>query len=116
MNSSCYFAQRMNQAVKKIISVFLLVIFLSGAGAGQLVHSIFHKHPVFDSAQSSLSISTPRTFCNALQLMLPEFSESIVCIIPGTSVVLNNFFEQLQRSFTHYYFFKTSDRAPPVLA
>ena len=116
MNSSCYFAQRMNQAIKKIISVLLLVIFLSGAGAGQLVHSIFHKHPVFDSAQSSLTISTPRTFCNALQLMLPEFSESIICSIPGASVVSNNLFERLQPSLTYYYFFKTSDRAPPVLA
>lgn len=106
----------MNQATKKIISILILVIFLSGSGAGQLIHSIFHKHPVLSSVQSSVSVSSPRIFCNAMQLMLPEFSESIACTIPAANVALNNFFEQSQPSITYYYFFKTSDRAPPVVA
>jgi len=106
----------MNQPIKKIISILLLVIFLSGSGAGQLIHSIFHKHPVCDSTQTSVSVSSPRIFCNALQLMLPEFSESTICSIPGTLTVLNNFFAELQPSITHCNFFNSSGRAPPVLA
>ena len=116
MNTSFYFAKRMNHAIRKFISLLLLVIFLSGAGGGQVIHSIFHKHPGFVTVQSSVSISTPRTFCPALQLMLPEFSETNACIVPLANSHLNNFFDQPQPSFSHYYFFKTSDRAPPVLA
>ena len=110
------FAPPMNRATKKIISIFLLVIFLSGSGAGQLIHSIFHKHPVLSSVKSSVSVSTPRTFCNAMQLTLPEFSESISCSVPTADVSLNSFCERLQPSITSHYSFKTSDRAPPVLA
>jgi hypothetical protein len=102
--------------IKKFISLLLLVIFLSGAGAGQVIHSIFHKHPGFNYTQSSVSISSPRTFCNALQLILPEFSESVLCGIPPAIVADGNVFVHVQPSISRYNFFKTSDRAPPVLA
>jgi hypothetical protein len=106
----------MNQTIKKVISVSLLVIFLLGSGAGQLVHSIFHKHPVFASPQTSLVLSTPHSYCNALQLILPDFSESAISGIPGTIVAVNNLFAQIEISISYSYSFKTSDRAPPVLA
>jgi hypothetical protein len=106
----------MNQAIKKIISVLLLVVFLSGSGAGQLVHSIFHKHPVFDSVHSSVSVSSPRTFCSALQLMLPDFCGSINSGVVATRMEAHHYFAQLQASILHFFIPQTCDRAPPVLA
>jgi hypothetical protein len=106
----------MHQTIKKTISVFLLLVFLLGSGAGQLVHSIFHKHPVFDSPQTSLVLSSPHSYCNALQLILPDFSESGISGIPKTIAAVNNLFAHIEISIPRVYSFKTSDRAPPVSA
>ena len=106
----------MNQAIKKIVSLFLLIVFLSGSGAGQVVHSIFHKHPVFESSHASVVVSSPHTYCSALQLMLPEFSGTTVLSIHAAIVAEARSFANSETSILCAYFIKTSDRAPPVLS
>jgi hypothetical protein len=106
----------MNQALRKFISVTLLVIFLLGSGSGQLIHAAFHKHSFLNSQQKNTSVSLPQAYCTALQLMLPEFSDSS---IPGVSIKIIELsppVEHFEISIPYTHFYKTSDRAPPVLA
>ena len=106
----------MNQAIKKFISVFCLVILLLGSGAGQVIHSIFHKHSFESSLQVSTVISSPHSYCTALQLMLPEFSGSNIIGIPAEIANQSTPFPNIEITIPHCCSFKTSDRAPPVLA
>ena len=114
---SLFFSKRMNLAVKKFISVFCLVIFLLGSGAGQVIHSIFHKHG-FESSQqiSTLVLSSPHSYCTALQLILPEFSGSNIISVPAEIVNKSTRFPHIETSIPHRSSFKNSDRAPPVSA
>jgi peptidoglycan biosynthesis protein MviN/MurJ (putative lipid II flippase) len=114
---SLFFTKRMNQAIKKIISVFCLVIFLLGSGAGQLIHSIFHKHSFENTSQTSaVIISSPHSYCAALQLMLPEFSGTTVTGVPAETADQSPAFPHIEITIPHLCSFKTSDRAPPFLA
>ena len=114
---SLFFTKRMNQAIKKFISVFCLVIFLLGSGAGQLIHSIFHKHSFESSAQTSAAIlSSPHSYCAALQLMLPEFSGANIACIPAETDTQSLSFPHIEIRIPHLCSFRTSDRAPPFLA
>ncbi len=107
----------MNQAIKKFISVFCLVIFLLGSGAGQLIHSIFHNHSFENSPQTSAVIlSSPHSYCTALQLMLPEFSGTNIMGVPPETVNQLPSFPHIEIIIPHLCSFKTSDRAPPVIA
>jgi hypothetical protein len=107
----------MNQAIKKIISVFCLVIFLLGSGTGQVIHSLFHKHSFEVSQQPTGTVlSSPHSYCAALQLMLPEFSGANIISVPAEIVYKSTRFPHIETIIPHLFSFKTSDRAPPVLA
>ena len=112
-----FFTKRMNQAIKKFISVFCLVIFLLGSGAGQLIHSIFHKHSFENSPPTSAVIlSLPHSYCTALQLMLPEFSGANIISVPAETGNQPPSFPHIEITIPHLCSFRTSDRAPPILA
>jgi len=106
----------MNQALKKFISVFLLAIFLLGAGAGQIIHEVFHKHPSFESQQTSLVLGAQHSYCSALQLILPEFSETGNLFISSGINLINQVFAAPKIFTPQFYSFRPSGRAPPVLA
>jgi len=106
----------MTQAIKKFISIFCLVIFLLGSGAGQVIHSLFHKHSFEVSQQLGTVLSSPHSYCAALQLMLPEFSGSNIISVPDEIVSKSTRFPHIKTTISHRCSFKTSDRAPPVLA
>jgi len=101
----------------KLISVFCLLIFFLGSGAGQVIHSVFHKHS-FESSQQTATpvVSLPHSYCNALQLMLPEFSGSGIISVPAKIHNQSTPFPQIEITILHFSSFKTSDRAPPVAA
>jgi hypothetical protein len=99
----------------KFISVYCLVIFLLGSGAGQLIHCVFHNHNFECSQQTATTtINLPHSYCNALQLMLPEFSESGVISVPAEILIQSSSFSHVEITIRHSCSFKTSDRAPPV--
>ena len=107
----------MNLAVKKFISVLCLVIFLLGSGGGQLIHCVFHKHSFENSQQTATAIvNLPHSYCNALQLMLPEFSEASIISVPAEIHTQSSPFSHIEITILHFCSFKTSDRAPPVSA
>ncbi len=101
----------------KFISVFCLVIFLLGSGAGQVIHCVFHKHS-FECAQqtATATVNLPHSYCSALQLMLPEFSGSGVISVPAEIHNQPSPFSHIEITMPRFCSFKTSDRAPPVLA
>jgi hypothetical protein len=107
----------MNKALRKFISVFLLVIFMLGSGAGQLIHAAFHKHD-FDVAQQTnhKTFGLQHTYCTALQLMLPEFSGSGIIGVPAKISAQRILFSHAEVSIPPIHSFKTSDRAPPFTA
>src|SRR4051812_44587412 len=106
----------MNQVLKKFTAIFLLVLFLLGSGAGQLVHAAFHTDFFKSSGQTGTTINLPHSYCSALQLMLPDFSGSAISGVPATVTVQSSFFPHIEICVPHFHTFKTSDRAPPVLA
>ena len=114
---SLSFNSLMKKALRKFISVFLLVIFMLGSGAGQLIHAAFHKHD-FDVVQetSKTTFGLQHTYCTALQLMLPEFSGSGIIGIPSKIYAQRVLFFVDVISIPLVYSFKTSDRAPPIYA
>jgi hypothetical protein len=104
----------MNQRLKKLISIFLLVLFLLGSGAGQLVHAAFHNDFSKGFSRSQTTINLPHSYCTALQLMLPEFSGSAVIDVPAKIIIALSSFPHIKISIPQFSSFKTSDRAPPV--
>ena len=106
----------MGRQRKKIISVLLIVVFLLGSGTGQLIHAAFHDHSSINVEQTNTVIGSQRSYCAALQLMLPDFSESGIATVPGKIVAPSSVFSHFEISIPHCDSFKTSDRAPPVLA
>ncbi len=103
--------------LKKLISVFFIIVFSLGSGAGQLIHAAFHKHEIIPVQQTNTSaISLQHTYCSALQLMLPEFSGSGILSVPFKTTEQAVFFYNIEISIPLTYSFKTSDRAPPFLA
>src|SRR5215831_6130648 len=102
----------MDRQLKKIISVLLLVVFLLGSGAGQLIHAAFHNHPTIIAEQTNTVIDAQRSYCAALQLMLPDFSESGIATVPNKITVQSPGFSHFEIAIPHSYSFKTSDRAP----
>jgi hypothetical protein len=106
----------MNQSLKKFISAFLLVLFVLGSGAGQLVHARFHKDFSNGVAHTGTTIGLPHSYCTALQLMLPEFSGSAIIHVPSRIVVQLCSFPEIEISVPYFHSIKTSDRAPPIAA
>ena len=106
----------MHDGIKKFISGFLLVILLLGSGTGQIVHVIFHKHSLYNSTPSSLALDTDRTYCHAVQLMLPEFSQPPALIISDRVISIVCIFSQPEFFTPHQFSIEPSGRAPPVLA
>jgi hypothetical protein len=106
----------MNQLLKKIISVFFLIVFVLSSGAGQLIHSRFHKDFSDGFSHTNTTISLPHSYCIALQLMLPEFSGSSIIKVPSRIVIQLSSFPSLEISIPYFHSIKTSDRAPPSAA
>lgn len=107
----------MRRLLRKFISILLFTIFLLGSGTGQLIHAAFHKHDFIAQQQAhNTAISLQHTYCNALQLMLPEFSGSGIINISCKISVQAASFSNIEISIPLIYSFKTSDRAPPVIA
>ena len=109
----------MNKGTKKIISVFLLAVFLLVSGPAQLIHAAFHHD--YDTYSGHVNkgtsnVSVPHAYCTALQLTLPEFFQAQNSN-PGFLTVFKNHF------CVHYAspaycapFFGNTGRAPPVSA
>jgi len=106
----------MQQALRKFISVLLITIFFLGSGGGQVIHGIFHNHSFANPYQTSTTVSLPHSYCTALQLTLPQFYGSNNINLPGQFTQHQVFFSYIKCGILLIYAFKTSDRAPPVLA
>ena len=107
----------MNNVRGKIISIFIFLIFFFASGAGQLIHVAFHDHGYTQkSYTNSSTINSYHYYCTALQLMLPEFSNTGIPAITSVIPTSKNIFVQLTISVPQLYSFKASGRAPPVLA
>ena len=109
----------MNKLVRKFISVFFLAVFFFASGTGQLVHAAFHDHDHNYTAQTdkgSSVLTQARTYCIALQLMLPEFFQSGNPVLQSIPVFKDRLFATIEPDIVHLFSFRNSDRAPPVLA
>ncbi|MEO8711434.1 MAG: hypothetical protein ABI405_04880 [Parafilimonas sp.] len=102
----------MNKRIGKFISIFFLIIFFLGSGAGQLIHAAFHDHNyTLEINAGKTTINTPHSFCIALQLTLPEFFGSGTCIIKSICISQDHFFADFEPAIPHLFSIKNSDRA-----
>ncbi len=105
----------MKQPLKNIISYLLLAIFLTATTPDNLLHLLTNHCDTIDSNSPDISIAAKHVHCEALQLSLPAFSESVNYCFSSLSAGSTPLFFEFGIIRIASISLRPSSRAPPVL-
>jgi len=105
-----------NQSFRKIISFFLLAIFLVATTPDDLIHLLAGHHDTIDSNSATTSISIKHIHCEALQLSLPAFSQSSSFHLSSVQLPVAQVYFGIETLTLPFISLSPSGRAPPALA
>ena len=106
----------MNNAIRKILSCFLLMTFLIASDTGHITHLFTDHHDSAECHYGDITVSSEHTHCLALQLSLPAFSGSTVPIICEPFSFPAVLFFEAKIQIPEIVLLRASERAPPFLA
>jgi len=105
-----------NQAFRKIISFFLLAIFLVATTPDDLIHLLAGHHDTVDSNSLIAAVSVRHIHCEALQLSLPSFSKTESTDLSVAVSFVASFYSTILQPATHVHYVVANGRAPPSVA
>jgi hypothetical protein len=106
----------MKEPIRKLISVFILSVFLIGSDPGHLIHGFIHHHDTLDCHEGSVILGPQHIHCDALKFSLSEFSESTTAHLSLSVISTSTFFLAPESPIPDFYTYKPSGRAPPITA
>jgi len=105
-----------NQPFRKIISFFLLAVFLIASTPDALLHLLTDHHDTVDSNSATTSVGIRHIHCEALQLSLPAFSEPSLVHLSSSQLPASQLYFGVETVTLPFFLLSPSGRAPPALA
>jgi hypothetical protein len=106
----------MNNAIRKILSFFLLTAFLIASDPGHFTHQFTDHHDSTECHYGDITVSAKHIHCSVLQLSLPAFTGSTAPIICESFSFPSVLFFEAKIQIPEIFLLRASGRAPPVLA
>jgi hypothetical protein len=104
------------QSFRKIISLFLLAIFVIASTPDEWIHSFADHHDTIDSNSPVTAVSARHIHCEALQLSLPSFSCSTSFHFSALPLSATSLYFDVKTLTLPFFALSPSGRAPPALA
>jgi len=105
-----------SQPFRKIISSFLLAIFLVATTPDALLHLFANHHDTVDSNSTTTEVGIKHIHCEALQLSLPSFSKTETTDLPAAISFVASFYSLILQPAAHIHHVTANGRAPPCVA
>jgi hypothetical protein len=102
--------------LKKILSVFLLLVFFIETTPDDLWHLFAHHHDTHEVYFSEPAVGIKHIHCEALQLTLPEFNKAESTDLPATIFLVASYYTIIHQPAVPIHDVAAKGRAPPGVA
>jgi hypothetical protein len=104
------------QALKKIFSVSLLLVFFIETTPDSLWHLLAHHEDTHEVYSSETAVNVKHIHCDALQLSLPVFSKTEITDSPAAIFIVASYYTIIHQPAVPIHDVVAKGRAPPGVA